>query len=183
MPDTIVLAQADTPAEAPADASAAIAAEIEAQVRDLATEIQVPDQPSSDGWGAPAVVGAFVPIVLFIAIAAVFVVKYYLGYRARQEVQATVRSALERGVPMTGELLDRIVETPVPQRSDLRRGAIWMALGVGLGAFGLALGEEDAVRPMLATGLVPLLLGAAYLVLWRLGDRESSRGPSAERGG
>ena len=113
-----------------------------------------------------------VPIVLFLAIALTFCLKYYFAHRTRQDVQNTVRVALERGEPLTPELLDRLGQTSPPKKTDLRRGVIGIVLGIGLGAFGLVIGEPDAVRPMLAVGLVPLLLGLAYLVLWRLsGDK------------
>lgn len=113
-----------------------------------------------------------VPVVLFLAIALTFCVKYFFAHRTRQETQNTVRMALERGEPLTPELLDRIGQAPPPRRNDLRRGVVGICLGIGLGAFGLVLGEPDAVRPLLAVGLVPLLLGLAYLVLWRVsGDK------------
>lgn len=113
--------------------------------------------------------GIIVPVVLFIAIALTWCAKYFFAHRTRQETQATVRAALERGTPLTPELLERLGEPAAPKRNDLRRGVIGVGLGLGLGAFGFIVGEPDAVRPMLAVGLVPLLLGLAYLVLWRLG--------------
>ena len=81
--------------------------------------------------------------------------------------------ALERGQPLSPELLDRLGQTPRPQRNDLRRGVVGICLGIGLGAFGLVLGQPDAMRPMLAVGLVPLLLGLAYLALWRLSGKKA----------
>jgi hypothetical protein len=113
--------------------------------------------------------GIIVPVVLFLAIAITYCAKYFFTHRTRQEMQATVRVALERGTPLTAELLERLGEPAPAKRNDLRRGVIAVGLGLGLGAFGFMLGEPDAVRPMLAVGLVPLLLGLAYLVLWRLG--------------
>jgi hypothetical protein len=113
-----------------------------------------------------------VPIVLFLVIAVTYCVKYYFAHRTRQDVQNTVRVALERGDPLSAELLDRLVQAPAPKRTDLRRGVVGICLGIGLGVFGLVLGEPEAVRPMLAVGMVPLLLGLAYLMLWRLnGDK------------
>lgn len=114
-----------------------------------------------------------VPIVLFLAIALTYCAKYYFAHRTRQEVQGTVRIALERGQPLTPEILDRLGQPGRPRGADLRRGIIAVMLGLGLGAFGLVIGEPAAVRPMLAVGLVPLLLGLAYLALWRIGGRES----------
>jgi hypothetical protein len=49
----------------------------------------------------------------------------------------------------------------------MRRGVIAISLGVGFAAFGLLLGEEDAVRPFLAIGAFPFLIGVAYLGLWK----------------
>ena len=123
-------------------------------------------------WHPDSLVEDLVPIVLFLAIAVIYCVKYYYAHRTRQDVQSTVRVALERGDPLTPDLLDRLVQAPAPRRTDLRRGVIGVGLGIGLGVFGLLVGEPDAVRPMLAVGMVPLLLGLAYLILWRLnGDK------------
>lgn len=145
--------------------------------------IEVGDPPTTAGELVSGVVSAvdtapaegprsvaedLVPIVLFLAIALTYCVKYYFAYRTRQEAQSTVRVALERGDPLTPEVLDRLIQAP-PRRNDLRRGVIGICLGIGLGTFGFLVGEPDAVRPMLAVGLVPLLLGLAYLVLARLG--------------
>jgi hypothetical protein len=174
MPNAIVLAQvlaqagaANVPAEAAIQAQID---EVQEQVQDLVEEIQAVEPNERVVFGSPNPgVDALITISLFVAIAGVLCFRYYLGYRTKQEVQATVRSALDRGVPITGELLDRILDTPAPKRSDLRRGVIWISLGVGLAAFSLV-DFQDMWRPMLGIGLVPMLLGAAYLVLWRLGD-------------
>lgn len=175
MPNAIVLAQAGATSPAAEAAIQAQIAQVQEQVQDLVEEIQVAE-PNERSLTVRTDAGfdALVSVSLFLAIAAVLCLRYYLGYRAKQEVQATVRAALDRGVPITGELLDRLVETPAPKRSDVRRGVIWMSLGVGLAAFGLIVDFEDLWRPMLGIGLVPMLLGAAYLVLWRLGDGKTA---------
>ena len=113
--------------------------------------------------------GTIVPVVLFIVIAATFVAKYFFTHRARQETHKTVRLALERGEALTPDRLERLGEPPPRKRNDLRRGMVMIFLGLGLAAFGVILGEPDAMRPMIAIGLVPLLLGVAHLILWRVG--------------
>jgi hypothetical protein len=137
---------------------------------------QIVADPNDPAGGATISVGnegTIVPIVLFIAVALTFCAKYFFAYRSRQDTQKTVRVALERGQPLSPELLDRLGQSPPPKRNDLRRGVVGICLGLGLAAFGLVLGEEDAVRPMLAVGMVPLLLGLAYLVLWRLNGNKA----------
>jgi len=124
------------------------------------------------GGSSEGSVGEFVPIVLFLAIALTYCAKYYFAHRSRQDVQATVRTAIERGEALTPELLDRLVEPQTPKRNDLRRGVVGIALGIALFAIGLVIGDDDAMRSLAAISLVPLLLGIAYLVLWRLsGDK------------
>ena len=116
--------------------------------------------------------GEMVPIVMFLMIGLVLGLFYYFRYRSRAEMQQTVRSALERGQELSPELLDRLGE---PRRSpgrDLRLGMIALALAVALGLFGVVLGEPDAIRPMLAVSMLPLLVGIAYLALWYLNRHE-----------
>jgi hypothetical protein len=119
-------------------------------------------------------VGAMVPIVLFLAVAATYCTKYFFAWREKHNAQELLRAALERGDPLTRELLDRLVQPAAPKRNDLRRGLIAVGLGVALASFGFISGEPDAVRPMLAIGLLPLLLGLAYLMLWRLETRQKN---------
>ncbi len=141
----------------------------------IAEIVEKIDETSEQPDSAADVASELVPIFLFFAVAVTYCFKYFFAHRAKQDVQKTVRAALERGDPMTSQLLDRLVEQPAPKRNDLRRGVISIGLGVGLAAFGFIVGDEDAVRPMIAVGFVPLLLGVAYLALWRL-DRNGKTG-------
>lgn len=135
--------------------------------------LEAPDDPGQDaGPFRESASDTVVPVVLFLAVALTYCAKYFFAHRNRREMQATVRTALERGAPLTPDLLERLGEPLPAKKNDLRRGVIGVGLGLGIGAFGLVIGEPDAVRPMLAVGLVPLLLGLAYLVLWRLNGGE-----------
>ena len=120
------------------------------------------------------VVGVFVPIVMFIAIAVVLCVYYYLRHRTGQAVQETVRAAIEHGQQLTPEILERLGQPPQPKKSDLRRGVILISVGLGIAAFGALVGEDDAMRPLLAIGSLPFLIGIAYLGLWRFGKSDKS---------
>lgn len=115
-----------------------------------------------------------VPIILFIAIAAVLCVNFYFRHRTRQAIQETVRTAIEQGRELTPEVLERLGEAPKPKGSDLRRGVILISVGLGIAAFGALVGEDDAIRPMLAFGSVPFLVGIAYLGLWKFGKSDQS---------
>jgi len=113
----------------------------------------------------------WVPIVLFLSVGAVIALGLMFRYRARAEVQKTLRQAIERGQEMTPEFLQHLGDPPRSRTADLRRGIIAMAIGVGFAVFAIVLGEEDAVRPMLGVASFPLMLGVAYLFLWRFAAR------------
>lgn len=110
-----------------------------------------------------------IPIVMFIAIAVVLSFWLYFRFRGRREFQETIRAAIDRGQELSPDMLDRLGRPGTSGNTDLRRGIVAVAIGVGLGASGLVLGEEHSVRPLIAAGALPLLIGAAYLALWRFG--------------
>ena len=114
-----------------------------------------------------------VPIVMFIAIAVVSCLVVYFRFRVRREFQQTVRVAFDKGQELTPELLQNLGGEPKPGNGDMRKGFIYVGLGIGLGVFGFVLGEEEAVRPLLATATLPLLVGFAYLALWRIGSNRA----------
>ena len=110
-----------------------------------------------------------VPSVLFIALAVVFSLLIFYRHKNRAEVQATVRHAIEQGQQLTPELLERLGEPPRSEYADLRRGAIAIAIALGFAALALGVSQEDAdaVGPMLGVAAFPLLIGLAYVGLWR----------------
>jgi hypothetical protein len=113
----------------------------------------------------------FIPITLFVVIFLVVWVVVVFRYRAKRDIQATYRAAIEQGQQLTPELLAQLGETQ-PKNRDLRRGVVSLSVGVAFIVFGLILGEQDAVRPMVAIGMFPILLGAAYLGLWTFSRKD-----------
>jgi len=113
-----------------------------------------------------------VPIAVFIAgVLIVFIIMYFKA-KTRAGVQKTIRLALEKGNELTPELLDRLATPKQSQSSDLRRGVIALAIGIGFALFGSIIGEQDAVRPMIGVGMFPAIIGIGYLILWKTSDRE-----------
>jgi hypothetical protein len=114
-----------------------------------------------------------VPITLFISIAVVFALAFMYRARQREQIQLTVRQAIDKGQELTPELLEKLGHTGAQPHSDLRRGVIAVAIGLGIGVFGIILGQEDAMRPLVAIGAIPLLIGVAYLGLWKFAGRDA----------
>ncbi len=107
-----------------------------------------------------------IPIVLFLTIGGVFALAFYLKYKARHDVQHTVRLAIERGEALSPELIETLATSIASPYADLRRGVIFLALGAAGFAFAALLGEEDAMSPIMAVSTFPIVIGLAYLGLW-----------------
>ena len=117
--------------------------------------------------------GILVPIALFAMIAALVIVPRYFRSIERQKMAETLRAAIEKGQPLPGEVIDAMSNDargpglpPSPQR-DLRTGIIWMGVGVGLAAFGVAVSfeEADALYPLLGIAAFPAFIGLAFIIL------------------
>lgn len=114
-----------------------------------------------------------VPTVTMLVIGGTIALITYFRFRRRREVQETIRVAIEKGQELPTEFLETISspkDRPKKDR-DLRRGIVLIAVGVGIGAFGILIGEEDAVRPLMGIGSIPFLIGLALTALWALRTR------------
>ncbi|HEY0601041.1 DUF6249 domain-containing protein [Brevundimonas sp.] len=114
--------------------------------------------------------------IVFSAITAIIFGPSYLKSRERREIQTTVRHAIDKGQQLPPDLIDamtRDVASKLPSRTrDLRRGVIWLAVGVGIAAFGFLsdLGWDDHDLDQIGNGLlgvaaIPVTIGLAFIVL------------------
>ena len=99
----------------------------------------------------------------------------YFRFRRRREVQETIRIAIEKGQELPTEFLETISSPKEKPRKDqdLRRGVVLIAVGIGIGAFGVLVGEDDAVGPLMGIGSIPFLIGLALTALWILRTRNN----------
>ena len=102
------------------------------------------------------------PVGTFICIIVIVFLPLFFRWRREQVLHQTLRAMVEKGAEIPVELI-----TPQkPKRSDLRRGLVLVGLGLGVSIFLAVLPE---IHPGLwASGLIPILIGAGYLVVWRL---------------
>lgn len=111
-----------------------------------------------------------VPLGFFAMIAAIFIVPNWLKGRERQELQALLRSAIDKGQPLPPEAIEALtknVKAPSTSFGDLRTGIIWLAIGLGIALLGFIMGyvHADAFHPILAAGSIPTVIGLAYILL------------------
>ena len=125
----------------------------------------------------------FIPIfaifAVFGSITAIIVGPTYFKSRERREMQATVRAAIDKGQPLPPEVIDALsteATKNIPSRSrDIRRGIIWLAVGIGMAAFSLindlrGFGDDWNDGPNFDGGLlglaaIQITIGLAFIVL------------------
>ena len=114
---------------------------------------------------------AVIPLVIIVFLTVfgapvliVAVIMYFTFSRSRM-MHRTIRMMVEKGQPVPPALL----APPAPaqrQRSDLRRGVILVMVGFGLMVFFGAV--NDWSGGAWAFGFIPFLIGAGYLLVWKL---------------
>ena len=114
--------------------------------------------------------GILIPLAPFVMVVAIIGVVFYFKHRRNQMMNETLRSMIEKGMPITPELVESLkTKRPVPTdflfgsrpRNDIRLGLI--LVGVGAGVVMLA------GKP----GWIVLFIGVAYLAVG-LFDRNNS---------
>ena len=114
----------------------------------------------------------WIPIVMFIGLTIVLSALVWFRFRSRSEVQQTIRAALDKGHDLTPEVIDRLGHPKPAKDKDLRLGVIWLAIAIGLVAFGFGIPEEEANRVFMGIAALPAMLGIAYLILHKFADRD-----------
>ena len=123
--------------------------------------------------------GILVPLYPFAMAVAVIIIVFYFKHRRHQMMNETLRAMIDKGAPITPELLDslkgnkngaggagNVVGSFVRQRNDLRTGMILM--GVGLGIIFMA------GKP----GWIVFFIGLAYLIVSRLERNKPGNPPT-----
>ena len=122
--------------------------------------------------------GLFAIFAVFGTITAIIIGPTYLKSRERREMQATVRHAIDKGQDLPPEIIEALssdVSRKLPSRTrDIRRGIIWLAVGIGIAAFGLINGSGwsgdgdwggHVGDGLLGIAAIPATIGLAFIVL------------------
>lgn len=121
----------------------------------------------------------FIPVFAIFAVfgtlTAIVVGPTYLKSREKREMQTTIRHAIDKGQDLPPDLIDAMtkdVASKLPSRTrDIRRGIIWLAVGIGIAAFGTVsdMGSnnwsEGVDSGVLGIACIPAVIGLAFIVL------------------
>ena len=113
-------------------------------------------------------VGDFIPIVMFVVLGIITLGFFYFNSKNRQAIMDTVQKAIDQGGELTPELLSKLGAAVNPRARDMRRGIVFLALGVAGLLCSLFFSEPQVISGIRAGSMFPLMLGAGFLLVWRL---------------
>jgi uncharacterized protein DUF6249 len=108
---------------------------------------------------------AIIFMTVFGAPVLIVGVLMYFGFSRNRMMHKTIRMMVEKGQPVPAALLAPPPPT-VRQRSDMRRGVVLAMVGIGLMVFFGAVNDWEGGA--WALGIIPFLIGAGYLLVWKL---------------
>ena len=116
----------------------------------------------------------FIPITMFIGLTIIISLFFWFKYRGRSDMQATIRSAIERGQDLSPEIIDRLGHPKRQKDQDLRLALIWLAIAAGLALCGFFVPDPsgNAFRGTLSAAAFPFCIGVAYLIMWQFASKE-----------
>lgn len=115
----------------------------------------------------------FVPLGLFSMVVALVAIPAWLKSRERQDMQITLRKAIEKGQPLPAEVVEALsndaAKTVPSAARDMRIGVIWLAIALGISTFGAAMGYADGDHEIFyimgGISAIPGFIGLAFIVL------------------
>ena len=112
--------------------------------------------------------GELIPIVMFIVLGFIALGYFFWNHKNRQGIMDTVQKAIETGGEFSPELLEKLGAAVDPRVRDLRRGIIFLALGIAGLLCSLFFDDASVVNGIRAASMFPLLLGGGFLLVWNL---------------
>jgi hypothetical protein len=111
---------------------------------------------------------AMIPITMFIVLGFAVLAYFYWNYQNRVTIMKTVEKAMDQGKELTPELLVQLGAAGNPRIRDMRRGVVFLSLGIAGILCSLFFTDADVVNGIRAGAVFPLMLGFGFLLVWKL---------------
>jgi len=112
--------------------------------------------------------GIFVPIVLFIVSGFIAWGFFYYNHKNRNSIMETVQKSMDTGSDLTPDLLAKLGAAINPKMRDMRRGIVILSIGIAGVLCSMFFSDADVVAGIRAGSMFPLMMGAGFLLVWRL---------------
>jgi len=122
--------------------------------------------------GDHSLTSILVPISFFLCILLLVGTIQYMGLRKDRNKHQTLQLMVEKGAQIPLEL----ITVQKRRGSDLRRGLVLVGAGLGITLF-LLMTKDARNSGAFGLGLVPALIGAGYLLAWKLEGQKSEEPP------
>lgn len=169
--DDLEAALADLPEEVRKDVDTGDIEELRAAISELRAlrdtrEERVVVHEQADDNVVESLAGVLAILLIFGGPVLIVAIVSHNNRRKRQMVHETIDRVIAQGKDVPVELLDAL-DKPRNGKSPLARGSVNIAIGVALGAMLFALAGPDVAT----IGLIPLCIGLAQLLVWKLENR------------
>ncbi|MFL6583668.1 MAG: DUF6249 domain-containing protein [Chthoniobacterales bacterium] len=158
----------------PGDEDSDIARSVRSKVRrHMGVQMSGPrkdfDLNGLDGETAGGIAVAIIAVIFSMVFGApvlIVAAVMFFSYLKSRSLHRTVREMVAKGQPVPPEMF-AAPGTKMKARSDLRRGIVLSCIGGGL-IFFLAGVNGGFAGGEWAIGMIPLMIGAGYLLVWKL---------------
>jgi len=138
--------------------------DVDSAVEGLGTLSHASHEPSSTVAVLGVLVGLVAVVLIFSTPVIIIVAMLRRSTNRQKLVNDLALKLAEKGQQIPPELFME----PMRQKSDARRGVIWMAVGAGMFFAGIFSGDSD----LMGWGCVPLMVGVGFFVAARLEKRQ-----------
>ncbi|WP_323847191.1 DUF6249 domain-containing protein [Microbulbifer magnicolonia] len=113
------------------------------------------------------------PFALFLLVGSGLWMILHFRHKSNAEAQQTIRLAVDKGNDLTPELVKQLVNRAPHPKRDIRFGTMWIAVAIGLALMGVLVPDPSnhALRGLLSIAAIPLMIGIAYLAIYRFTGR------------
>lgn len=106
-----------------------------------------------------------IPIIGAVCITITLGMYFFFSAKNKACLHKTLQEALNKGAELTPDLIEKMSNVRSPKVADLRKGVIFVSLGLAIISAGII--DEEAQRAM-SVGILPIMLGLGFLTIWKL---------------